>query len=63
MYQVRIGGDYHVEFQGRSYSVPYHHANQLVDLRVNTDWLEVTFQRRVISSHRIDSTPGGQYLA
>ncbi|WP_339437324.1 MULTISPECIES: IS21 family transposase [unclassified Pseudomonas] len=58
VYQVRIGGDYHVEFQGRSYSVPYHHANQLVDLRVNADWLEVTFQRRVISSHRIDTTPG-----
>jgi hypothetical protein len=27
-------------------------------LRVNADWLEVTFQRRVISSHRIDPTPG-----
>jgi len=27
-------------------------------LRVNADWLEVTFQRRVISSHHNNPTPG-----
>lgn len=58
IYQVRVGGDYHVGFNGRSYSVPYHYANQMVDLRVNDEWLEVSFQRQIISTHRVDTNRG-----
>lgn len=57
-YQVRVGADYHVEHEQHFYSVPYQHAHQLVDLRVNTDWLEVIFQRRVIATHRLMNAPG-----
>lgn len=52
-YQLRVGADYHVEYEKHHYSVPYQHAHQLVDLRVNVDWLEVIFQRRVIATHRL----------
>ncbi len=57
-YKVRVGSDYHVSFDGCSYSVPYHYSSQLVDLRVHADWLEVVHQRRVISTHKIDRSAG-----
>ncbi|WP_410480347.1 IS21 family transposase [Pseudomonas sp. DCA-1] len=58
VYHIRVGGDYHVEFNGHNYSVPYHYANQVVDMRVNAEWLEVTFQRQIISTHRIEKDRG-----
>ncbi|QHF00517.1 IS21 family transposase (plasmid) [Pseudomonas cannabina pv. alisalensis] len=57
-YQVRVGSDYHVTFEGRNYSVPYHYSGLLVDLRVHADWLEIVHQRRVISTHKIDRNRG-----
>ncbi|AOE85915.1 transposase [Pseudomonas sp. TCU-HL1] len=57
-YQLRVGADYHVEHEQHHYSVPYHFAYQLVDLRVNAEWLEVVCQRRVIATHRLCRSPG-----
>lgn len=54
IYHVRVGSDYHVEFKEHNYSVPYHFANQIVDLRVNDEWLEVSFQRQIISTHQVE---------
>jgi len=58
VYQVRVGADYHVEYKGRHYSVPYQYANQLIDLRGDNRHLEVVFQRRVITTHCIEAASG-----
>lgn len=58
VYQVRVGTDYHVEFEQHSYSVPYHFANLFVDLRVRDDWLDIVYQRRVISTHKLGLNRG-----
>ncbi|SPZ05359.1 putative transposase subunit A [Pseudomonas luteola] len=63
VYQIRVGSDYHVEFEGHSYSVPYHFATLLVDLRVRDDWLDIVHQRRVISSHRLNRQRGFSTLS
>ena len=63
VYQVRVGSDYHVEFEEHSYSVPYHFANLLVDLRVRDDWLDIVHQRRVISSHKLKKQRGFSTLS
>ncbi|WP_440480370.1 Mu transposase domain-containing protein, partial [Pseudomonas putida] len=47
VYQVRAGSDYHVIYGQHAYSVPYHYANLLVDLRVQGEWLEILHQRKV----------------
>lgn len=57
-YQLRVGPDYHIEYEQHHYSVPYQYAHQLVDLRINTDWLEVVYQRRVIATHRLSNSSG-----
>lgn len=57
-YQLRVGADYHIEFNQHHYSVPHHLAHQIVDLRVSTEWLEVIHQRRVIAAHRLSDSPG-----
>lgn len=57
-YQVRVGADYHVEYERHQYSVPYQYAHQVVDLRINVDWLEIVCQRRVIATHRRSNTSG-----
>lgn len=57
-YQVRVGADYHVEYEWHQYSVPYQYAHQMVDLRINADWLEIIYQRRVIATHRLSNSPG-----
>lgn len=62
VYQVRVGSDYHVGFEEHSYSVPYHFANLLVDLRVRDDWLEILHQRRVIGSHKLNRQRGSSTL-
>ena len=57
-----MGSDYHVGFEEHSYSVPYHFANLLVDLRVRDDWLEILHQRRVIGSHKLNRQRGSSTL-
>ncbi|KQN42149.1 transposase [Pseudomonas sp. Leaf48] len=57
-YHIRVGSNYHVEFNEHHYSVPFHFANQIVDLRVNDEWLDVSFQRQIISTHRVEHSRG-----
>lgn len=63
VYQVRAGSDYHVMYGQHAYSVPYHYANLLVDLRVQDEWLEILHQRKVISTHRIKDERGTSTLS
>lgn len=63
VYRVRVASDYHVEFEEHWYSVPYHFANLLVDLRVRDDWLDILHQRRIISSHKINPDRGFSTLS
>lgn len=58
VYQIRVGSDYHVTLNDHSYSVPYHYANQLVDVRMQEDWLEIVHQRKVISTHKVSTERG-----
>lgn len=63
IYQVRVGSDYHVNYGQHAYSVPYHYANLLVDMRVHGEWLEILHQRKVISSHLIKGERGTSTLS
>lgn len=50
---IRANIDYHVEFDGRYYSVPYQLRQQLIDLRVTTSIVECRHRgARVASHHR-----------
>ena len=59
-YRVRVGQDYHVEWNQHGYSVPCQYAHQLVDLRATITRLEVLFQRRRIASHKLSAVVGGR---
>lgn len=58
IYDVRVGSDYLVEFDRHYYSVPYHYAHQLIDMRLTDTVLEVFFQRERIASHVRNCRPG-----
>ena len=43
--------DYHVEFDGRYYSVPYQYAGRQLDLRATVNNIEVFCEHERIASH------------
>jgi transposase len=49
--RARVGIDYHVEFDGHYYSVPYHYAGQQVDVRASAAIVEVFQRGERIASH------------
>lgn len=49
---TRANIDYHVEFDGRYYSVPYQLRQQLIDLRVTTTIVEAFHRGERVASHR-----------
>ncbi len=57
--RVRVGLDYHVEFQAHYYSVPYALARQSVDLRVTAHTVEILHRGQRIASHLRSSLPRG----
>ena len=48
---VKAGMDYHVEFDGRYYSVPYQYAGKQLDLRATANSIEVFCEHERIASH------------
>jgi transposase len=53
---LRVGPDYHVEFEKHYYSVPYQLVRQQVDLRVSGNTLEVFHHHKRIASHLFASS-------
>lgn len=49
--QTTVGQDYHVEFDGRAYSVPHRHVGDAVEIRVTATTVEVLCRRQRIASH------------
>lgn len=48
---MKAGMDYHVEFDGRYYSVPYQYAGRHLDLRATANSIEVFCEHERIASH------------
>lgn len=48
---LAVGADYHVQFEGSSYSVPYHLIGERVDLRVQRGAVEVWRQGQRLAIH------------
>lgn len=57
-YNVRVPEDYHVEYMGSQYSVPYQYAHNMVDLRASSRMLEVILGHQRIASHALRTEPG-----
>lgn len=49
--KARAGLDYHIEVEGRYYSVPYHYAGKTVDVRVTAKGIEVFHCQKLVASH------------
>lgn len=49
--KARVGLDYHVEFDGCYYSVPYQYKKQEIELRITASTLEVLSRGRRVASH------------
>ena len=61
-YKFRVPNDYHIEFAGSYYSVPYQYRGCLVDLRATRNTLEVLLNRQRIASHLLCLTIGRSTL-
>lgn len=57
-YEVRVGGDHHVEHLRCFYSVPSHLAGERVDLRTTENMLEVFHCGRRVALHALLREPG-----
>lgn len=57
-YRVRVPIDYHIEYKGCYYTVPFQHIKKLVDLRITDRILEIILDGRRIASHQIQSVAG-----
>jgi transposase len=49
--QVRASMDYHVQYDGHFYSIPYQYAGKRLDLRATANIIEVFYDRERIASH------------
>ena len=49
--KVRAGLDYHIEVEGRYYSVPYRYASKTLDARVTAKGIEVFHCQMLVASH------------
>jgi transposase len=61
-YNVSVTDDYHVEYDGSFYSVPYQYRMHKVDLRATGSTIEVLLNRSRIASHALLATPGRRTL-
>lgn len=57
--KVRVAADYHVEFEGHYYSVPYQLVGKQLDLRATAHTVEVLDRGRRVAAHRRDRCRGG----
>jgi len=56
--RAKVSIDYHVEYFGHYYSVPYLHIHKNVDIRATEHVVEVFLKGKRIGSHKRDSTKG-----
>jgi transposase len=56
--KVRVGPDYHVEFEGHYYSVPYQLVGEQLDLRATSRVVEVLDRGKRVAAHRRDRRRG-----
>ena len=59
--QVKSGMDYHVEYNGHYYSVPYHYAGKKLDVRATTGAIEVFYEHERIASHNRSYSTKSRY--
>jgi len=57
---VKVPTDYHIEYAGHYYSVPYTLAHKKVEVLVNFDSVTIFFEHKKVAAHPIDSTLRGQ---
>jgi transposase len=57
--KTRVNIDYHIEFDGYFYSVPYQLARQQVDVRATAGTIEVLFKNRRVAGHQRSYRRGG----
>lgn len=55
----KVNIDYHIEFDGHFYSVPYQLARQHVDVRATAGAIEVLFKNRRVAGHQRSYRRGG----
>jgi transposase len=56
--RAKVGIDYHVEYDGHYYSVPYQLIHKDVDIRATGQTVEVFFRAKRIASHLREDTSG-----
>lgn len=56
--RAKVGIDYHVEYNGHYYSVPYRLVHKDVEVRATEDIVEVFSKGKRVSSHKRDGTKG-----
>ena len=56
--RAKVGIDYHIEYNGHYYSVPYRLVHKDVEIRATEDIVEVFLKRKRVSSHKRDDTKG-----
>lgn len=56
--KVRVGPDYHVEFEGHYYSVPYQLVGDQLELRATSRVVEVLDRGKRVAAHRRDPRRG-----
>ncbi len=56
---VKVPADYHIEFDGHYYSVPYTLAHELVEVMVSNSHLTVVHQHQVEAKHDLNNEVGG----
>jgi hypothetical protein len=59
--QVRASMDYHVQYDGHFYSIPYQYAGKRLDLRATANVIEVFCDRERIASHLCGSHSHARY--
>jgi len=57
--KVRVNIDYHIEFAGHYYSVPYQLRKEQMDIRYTDTVIEVLFKNRRVASHHRSYKTGG----
>jgi transposase len=56
--RAKVSIDYHVEYAGHYYSVPYQHIHNNVDIRATEHVVEVFLKGQRVASHKRDDTRG-----
>lgn len=56
--RAKVGIDYHVQYQGHYYSVPYDLRHKDVELRATERTIEIFSRGQRVASHLRDATPG-----